>query len=269
VLRRALGVTGCEGVSAAANVFVGMVEAPLFTRPNLARRTRGELFCVMTCGMATIAGTEMILYARSILTGPRRHLSSWSRIGTAFWSATVMTCTEMGQSPDTCRAHLIRKAEALAEGKKADYRRFGRILAGWLRQLIHFAKEPPDPKQWSDFYRFFLLTVSLWEADNTDAGKLARQIRREVDNLWVFLDHEGLDPTNNCPERALRFGVLWRKRSLGTQSEKGNRGVERILSFRETCRLKTKATFPVLADCVKSHFQRSSYPVTAYLDKVL
>jgi CNT family concentrative nucleoside transporter len=63
-LRRALGVTGCEGLAAAANVFVGMVEAPLFIRPYLARLTRGELFCVMTCGMATIAGTVMILYAR-------------------------------------------------------------------------------------------------------------------------------------------------------------------------------------------------------------
>jgi transposase len=155
----------------------------------------------------------------------------------------------------TCLAHLIRKADALAESKKDDLRRFGEIIAAWLRQLIHFAKEPPDPKQWSDFYTFFLFTVSLWEPDKTDAGKLARQIIREIDNLWVFLDHEGVEPTNNRAERALRFGVLWRKRSLGTQSEKGNRWVERILSLRETCRLKAKATFPILVDCIKSYFQ--------------
>jgi transposase len=157
----------------------------------------------------------------------------------------------------TCLGHLIRKAEALAERKKADLRRFGEIIAAWLRQLIHFAKEPPDPKQWSDFYTFFLFTVSVWEKDKTDAGRLARQITREIGNLWVFLDHEGVDPTNNRAERALRFGVLWRKRSLGTQSEKGNRWVERILSLKETCRLKAKATFPVLVDCVKSYFQSS------------
>jgi transposase len=155
----------------------------------------------------------------------------------------------------TCLAHLIRKADALAERKKADLRRFGEITAAWLRQLIHFAKEPPDPRQWSDFYTHLLFTLSLWEADPTDAGRLARQIIREIDNLWVFLDHEGLEPTNNRAERALRFGVLWRKRSLGTQSEKGNRWVERILSLKETCRLKAKATFPVLVDCVKSYFQ--------------
>lgn len=63
LLQKTLGVSGCEGVAAAANVFVGMLEAPLFIRPYLARMTRGELFCVMTCGMATIAGTMMVLYA--------------------------------------------------------------------------------------------------------------------------------------------------------------------------------------------------------------
>ena len=159
-------------------------------------------------------------------------------------------------SRQTCLAHLIRKADALAERKKSDLRRFGEIVAASLRQLIHFAKEPPDPKQWSDFYTFFLFTLSLWEDDKTDAGRLARQIVREIDNLWVFLDH-GVEPTNNRAERALRFGVLWRKRSLGTQSEKGNRWVERILSFKETCRLKAITTFPILVDCVKSYFRNS------------
>src|SRR5262249_37143992 len=51
------------GVSAAANVFVGMVEAPLVVKPYLARLSRSELFMVMVCGMATIAGTVMALYA--------------------------------------------------------------------------------------------------------------------------------------------------------------------------------------------------------------
>jgi transposase len=157
----------------------------------------------------------------------------------------------------TCLAHLIRKADALSERKKPDLRRFGEFIAAWLRQLVSFAKEPPDPQTWSDFYTFFLFAISLWEEDETDAGRLARQLIREMDNLWTFLDHHGVDPTNNRAERALRFGVLWRKRSLGTQSEKGNRWVERILSFKETCRLKSKATFPVLVDCVRSYFQNS------------
>ncbi|MBM3949927.1 MAG: nucleoside:proton symporter [Rhodospirillales bacterium] len=68
VLRRAMGVGGAEGLSAAANVFVGMVEAPLLIRPYLERLSRAELFSVMSCGMATIAGTVMALYASFLAT---------------------------------------------------------------------------------------------------------------------------------------------------------------------------------------------------------
>ena len=62
-LRKAMGLGGVEGLAVSANVFVGMVESPLFVRPYLARITRSELFLLMTAGMATIAGTVMVLYA--------------------------------------------------------------------------------------------------------------------------------------------------------------------------------------------------------------
>jgi concentrative nucleoside transporter, CNT family len=62
-LRRTMGVGGAVGLSTAANVFVGMVEAPLFVRPYLAKVSRSELFVVMAGGMASIAGTVMVLYA--------------------------------------------------------------------------------------------------------------------------------------------------------------------------------------------------------------
>jgi CNT family concentrative nucleoside transporter len=65
-LRRTMGVGGAEGLANAVNVFVGMVEAPLFIKPYLGRMTRSELFSVMTCGMANIAGTVMALYATLI-----------------------------------------------------------------------------------------------------------------------------------------------------------------------------------------------------------
>jgi CNT family concentrative nucleoside transporter len=68
VLERTLFVGGAVGLSTAANIFVGMVEAPLFIRPYLARLTRAELFVVMTGGMAGIAGTVLVLYA-TILKG--------------------------------------------------------------------------------------------------------------------------------------------------------------------------------------------------------
>jgi CNT family concentrative nucleoside transporter len=63
VLEKTMGIGGAVGLSAAANVFVGMVEAPLVVKPYLERLTRCELFMVMVCGMATIAGTVMALYA--------------------------------------------------------------------------------------------------------------------------------------------------------------------------------------------------------------
>src|SRR3974390_1086721 len=63
LLERTLGVGGAGGVSTAANIFLGMVEAPLFVRPYLVQMTRSELFLVMTGGMAGIAGTVLVLYA--------------------------------------------------------------------------------------------------------------------------------------------------------------------------------------------------------------
>jgi CNT family concentrative nucleoside transporter len=63
MLEQTLGVGGAVGLSTAANVFVGMVEAPLFVKPYLQQLSRGELFTVMVAGMATVAGTVMVLYA--------------------------------------------------------------------------------------------------------------------------------------------------------------------------------------------------------------
>lgn len=63
LLERTLGVGGAVGLSTAANIFLGMVEAPLFIRPYLNQMTRSELFLVMTGGMAGIAGTVLVLYA--------------------------------------------------------------------------------------------------------------------------------------------------------------------------------------------------------------
>lgn len=63
LLERTLGVGGAVGLSTAANIFLGMVEAPLFVRPYLVQMSRSELFLIMTGGMAGIAGTVLVLYA--------------------------------------------------------------------------------------------------------------------------------------------------------------------------------------------------------------
>ncbi len=67
LLEKTMGVGGAIGLSSAANVFVGMVEAPLVVKPYIRNMSRGELFILMSCGMATVAGTVMALYA-SILS---------------------------------------------------------------------------------------------------------------------------------------------------------------------------------------------------------
>lgn len=63
LLRKTMGIGGAVGLGAAANVFLGMVESPLFIKPYLSKMTRCELFTTMSCGMAGIAGTVMVLYA--------------------------------------------------------------------------------------------------------------------------------------------------------------------------------------------------------------
>lgn len=69
VMKRVMGTSGAESLAAAANVFVGMVEAPLLVRPYVEKMTKSELFCLMTTGMATIAGNMLVIYAGPQMLG--------------------------------------------------------------------------------------------------------------------------------------------------------------------------------------------------------
>ena len=73
-------------------------------------------------------------------------------------------------------------------------------------------------------------------------------------SLGTLVVEDGVEPTNNRAERALRFAVLWRKMMQGTSNAKGDRWGERILSVRETCRLRGRPTFPALVDAVTCYF---------------
>ena len=64
-----------------------------------------------------------------------------------------------------------------------------------------------------------------------------------------------MEATQNIAERAHRFGVLWRKRSQGSRSEKGNRWVERVLSLRHTCCIRDRPTLPILVEAVSCLFK--------------
>ena len=155
----------------------------------------------------------------------------------------------------TCLAHLIRDAIKLSESKDDEIAKFGKSALAELRRLCHMAHEKPNIDEWRAFYARFISLVTRNREKTNDAGKFAARLFREIDSLWLFLEQAGVSPTNNHAERMLRFAVCWRKRSYGNVSDKGHRWTERILSVRQTCRLKTKKTFPVLVHAIDSYFK--------------
>jgi CNT family concentrative nucleoside transporter len=140
LLHRTMGVGGAVGVSAAANVFVGMVEAPLVVRPYLARMSRGELFIVMNCGMATIAGTVLVLYATVLapsVPGALSHLliASFAATPVAIAVAALMV---PGPLSDDARVELPREdpnsVAAITRGTQEGLQ----LLLGIVAMLIVF-----------------------------------------------------------------------------------------------------------------------------------
>jgi CNT family concentrative nucleoside transporter len=129
LLERTLGVGGAVGLSTAANIFLGMVEAPLFIRPYLAQLTRSELFLVMTGGLAGIAGTVLVLYATllaplipdapahfviaSVLGAPAAILVSLIMVPE---TSDVRTGGALGEDPDM---HASSTMDAIVKGTSA------------------------------------------------------------------------------------------------------------------------------------------------------
>ena len=101
----------------------------------------------------------------------------------------------------------------------------------------------------------FRALINQHAAREDNAGTFARRLAREGEALWVFLDVQGVAATQNIAKRAHRFGGMWRQRSQGAWSEKGNRWVERVRSLRHTCRMRGRPTFPILAEAVACLFQ--------------
>jgi CNT family concentrative nucleoside transporter len=108
LLRKTMGVSGAIGLSSAANVFVGMVEAPMVVRPYLAAMSRSELFVVMTAGMASIAGTVFALYA--VILGPVVPDAAGHLLAASLISAPAAITVAVLMLPDE-RAHAGESAE--------------------------------------------------------------------------------------------------------------------------------------------------------------
>jgi CNT family concentrative nucleoside transporter len=128
LLERTMGIGGAVGLSTAANIFLGMVESPLFIKPYLAQLTRGELFMVMTGGMAGIAGTVFVLYATilkavipdvaghilvaSIVSAPGALLVSMLMVPDKPGMRTDMGGVEVGSIADSTMDAIVRGTAA-------------------------------------------------------------------------------------------------------------------------------------------------------------
>jgi len=112
LLEKAMRVGGVVGLSTAANVFVGMVEAPLFVRPYLARVSRGELFAIMAGGMASIAGTVLFLYG-SILGRTQPDAVAHLLIASILSAPAALVIAFLMVPPETTTGgDLVLKSEA-------------------------------------------------------------------------------------------------------------------------------------------------------------
>lgn len=106
----------------------------------------------------------------------------------------------------SCLAHLIRKASALAQSQNAQIVRFGGNVAGELQRLCHMAHAPPNVGQWRAFYARLGHLINTHNDRKDEAIKLARCLLRQMDSLWVFLEVRGVEPTNNRAEGLCALG---------------------------------------------------------------
>ena len=90
--------------------------------------------------------------------------------------------------------------------------------------------------------------------------QFARNLLKRWPALWTFTHTDGVEPTNNHAERGLRGAVIYRKLSLGTQSDRGERSLERLLSASITCRLRKQSLFAYLTEVITAHARGDPIP---------
>jgi len=159
-----------------------------------------------------------------------------------------------------CWAHLKRDFKAISEAKGA-IGKIGEELHGLAKKILKLRKRVRDGTlQWETFQRRMPELQKRVESllktganfDDKMGGK-CREILKHKKYLWTFVQDQRVEPTNNFAERIVRQGVLWRKSSFGTQSERGARYVERILTTCATCRLQGRSIIEYLRDACRCH----------------
>lgn len=160
-----------------------------------------------------------------------------------------------------CWAHLKRDFQALLE-RGGQSKIIGRLLLAQVKQffgLWHRVRDGTLSRL--DFqaamqpirYEIHCLLHIGTCVKHHQTRKTCQNILKLEQALWTFVDQEGIEPTNNAAERALRRGVIWRRRSFGTQSEAGSRFVERILTIVTTLRQQNRDVLDYLTAACKAH----------------
>ncbi len=101
--------------------------------------------------------------------------------------------------------------------------------------------------------RFFALAGLHLDSSDTDVRNLAKAMFQPCENFFVFLEKDGVEPTNNSAQRALRCAVQWRKPSFGSSSANGEVTMARLLTVTQTCRMQKRNPLDYLNHAIRSH----------------
>lgn len=167
-----------------------------------------------------------------------------------------------------CWAHLLRRFVAFEErdGKAGEY---GRELLQYTCILFEYwtgfregALSREELRTWMAPVRkqFEVLLQRVVDAQLAEVSGSCADMLAHRAALWNFIEHEGVDPTNNHAERELRAFVLWRRRSFGTQSARGNRFAERLMTIAHTARKQGKNVLELLTACCVARLDGSDCP---------
>jgi transposase len=168
-----------------------------------------------------------------------------------------------------CWAHLRRDFQALIDRGDNQAKRLGYDLRRATDKLFeHWANYRDGPISRAAFVRRMApirreverLLLRGLRSGNPSLVGMCRELYEHRDWLWTFVRQEGVEPTNNAGERALRHAVIWRKLSFGTQSAAGSRFVETMLTVIETCRQQHRNAFDYLTATVQAYLAGQPAP---------
>jgi transposase len=167
-----------------------------------------------------------------------------------------------------CWSHLRRDAQAMIErggpGRKVGEHllEHSHVLFAWRRWLREGKWSRRTWQQQMGGLRQSFRQELQWgtRVRCKKTAATCRELLAKERALWAFVRIPAIPETNNCAERALRHPVQWRKTSYGTQSERGSRVVESILTVLATCRQHQQHAFAYLTACCRAYFKTAMPP---------